>query len=159
MRNKNTQDQQHENDIDILKEQAKDRIMPESIISKITQPFRHQNDHIYAVHINRSASCERDYYYTDIVKSEVLWSSGHRLCFKSIRDIRDFLSFYDQRMSMEFELLDTYYESDHYKKPANVKEELTNVMRLVTEERVRVDGYRDEEVVGLAKHENWRYKR
>ena len=149
-------DLQYKNDLELMKIQLNERISPEWVIKRMTNQFRADDDHVYAIHINRSASEDRNFFYRDIVKCDTLFASGHRLCFKSLRDMRDFLSFYDARFEQERKRTEEYCNSSY---PIDKKEKLAAdlkaVMDPVFEERLTVLEFEDAEVASITRHLNF----
>lgn len=152
-------DYQYENDLEFLKIELQERVSPGAIIRRMTMPFRHENDHVYAIHVNRSASEERDFFFRDKVECATLFASGHRFCFKNIRDIRDFLAFFDERLEAEHKRIDGFcdvaYPIDQQEK---LKEALAAVMDPLEEGRVEVCDLMDREVTSLSRLDNFRDK-
>jgi hypothetical protein len=152
-------DFQYENDLEMVKLRYMEEISSNQIVKRMTNQFRHEDDHVYAITVNRSASEARDYFYRDIVKCDTLWASGHRFCFKNLRDIRDFLEFFEERFGEECKRIEDYCD-DAYPdtKKAQLAVALQAVVDPVCEERFAVCDLLDKEVVAIARHTNYRDK-
>jgi len=149
-------DYQYENDLETMKTLLIEQICPGTVITRMTRTFRAEDDKIWAIHINRSASEARDYFFRDEVTCETLRASGHRLCFKNIRDIRDFLAFFDERMKEEADRLDAYCDEAYSPaKKEMLALALKSIMAPVIEERLEVNPLTDEEVPVLTRHLNF----
>lgn len=79
-------------------------------LSNVCRTWRRDDDHVFAVHVERPLSGP-NYFFLHKVQSPSLFDSGHRLCFKNLKDIRDFMEHIDAVKERDLETTAGYYET------------------------------------------------